>query len=184
MSPNVGPRTGRTQLIATRLPHELVARLDRMAARLSLPGLTVTRAEALRAAATAGLEVLERQAPELRPEAAPLPATEPPRAGEEPEAAPEPPRLELRPTEAPAPRRRAKATAAGVRWTAEVDGRRFLVVPSESRGWWAAGEKTGRKERVIGTYRTADKAKAACQAQTPLTLHWAKVEPTPESTGQ
>jgi hypothetical protein len=85
MSPNVGPRTGRTQLIATRLPHDLVARLDRIAARLSLPGLTVTRAEALRAAATAGLELLERQAPELRPDAAPPQATEPP-APVEPEA--------------------------------------------------------------------------------------------------
>jgi predicted transcriptional regulator len=53
-------RTGRTQLVATRLPFDLVARLDSIAQDLSLPGLTVTRSEATRAAITAGLPVVEK----------------------------------------------------------------------------------------------------------------------------
>jgi predicted DNA-binding protein len=46
-----------------RLPHELIERLDVLAVRLSLPGLIVTRADALRAAVTAGLPELEETAP-------------------------------------------------------------------------------------------------------------------------
>jgi predicted transcriptional regulator len=55
-------RTGRSLLVATRLPHDLVARLDALAEKLALPGLPVTRAEATRAAITAGIEVVERGA--------------------------------------------------------------------------------------------------------------------------
>ena len=86
MTPTQGPRTGRTLLVATRLPFDLVERLDAMAARLSLPGLTVTRAEATRAAVTAGLAVLEQQTADRAelgapPAAAPeQPAPKPPPA--------------------------------------------------------------------------------------------------------
>lgn len=84
MAPTQGPRTGRTLLVATRLPFNLVARLDALAARLSLPGLTVTRAEATRAAVTAGLDLLEQTAPTRTPEppaAKPTPKRKEPRRG-------------------------------------------------------------------------------------------------------
>lgn len=149
MSPNVGPRTGRTQLIATRLPHELVARLDRLAARLSLPGLTVTRAEALRAAATAGLEVLERQAPELRPAAAPPAAAfngHPPcRCGSGlPELEGSCPACFGRPVaelpppaapEAPAPRRKAKNAPNARKGTVAGAAQPADEAPADAEAW-------------------------------------------------
>ncbi len=46
---------------AVRLSHETVERIDRLAERISQPGLTVTRSEALRLAILRGLDVLEAE---------------------------------------------------------------------------------------------------------------------------
>ena len=47
--------------IAIRLPETLLARLDKIAARMSASGVPVTRAEVLRLAATKGVERLEKK---------------------------------------------------------------------------------------------------------------------------
>lgn len=46
---------------AIRLPDSLLARIDKLATRLSQPGMAVTRAEVLRRAAYLGVEQLEKQ---------------------------------------------------------------------------------------------------------------------------
>lgn len=53
-------RTSRTLLVAVRLPHEQIARLDALAGRLSLPGMPISRTEAVRACIAAGLPLVER----------------------------------------------------------------------------------------------------------------------------
>lgn len=47
--------------IAVRLEGDLVARLDAVAAKLSRPGLDITRADAIRVALEAGLTALENE---------------------------------------------------------------------------------------------------------------------------
>ncbi len=46
---------------AIRLPESLLKRLDKLAERMSRPGLTITRAEVLRLAALKGVERLEAE---------------------------------------------------------------------------------------------------------------------------
>jgi hypothetical protein len=52
--------TEKTQ-IAVRLDADLIARLDAVAAKLSRPGLDVTRADAIRVALEAGLRAIEKE---------------------------------------------------------------------------------------------------------------------------
>ena len=52
--------TEKTQ-IAVRLDGDLIARLDAVAAKLSRPGLDVTRADAIRVALEAGLRAIEKE---------------------------------------------------------------------------------------------------------------------------
>lgn len=47
--------------LAIRLEAELIKRLDAVAERLSRPGLTVTRTDAVRVALLTGLEAIERE---------------------------------------------------------------------------------------------------------------------------
>ena len=56
-----GHGKGPTAQIGMRLDHELVARIDAVAAKLSRPGLALTRADALRIAIETGLEKIERE---------------------------------------------------------------------------------------------------------------------------
>jgi len=44
-----------------RLPENLIERIDKIAKRMSRPGIDVTRAEVLRLAATMGVERLEKE---------------------------------------------------------------------------------------------------------------------------
>ena len=46
---------------AVRLDPELLARLDAAAAKLSRPGLVLTRADAIRIALATGIEAIERE---------------------------------------------------------------------------------------------------------------------------
>lgn len=46
---------------AVRLPASLLSRIDKLATRMSKPGITFTRAAVLRLAATKGVEQLERK---------------------------------------------------------------------------------------------------------------------------
>jgi predicted DNA-binding protein len=46
---------------AIRLPRSLLTRLDKMAERMSRPGMPVTRAEVLRLAAHKGVDLLEAE---------------------------------------------------------------------------------------------------------------------------
>lgn len=62
-------RTGRSHLVAVRLPHEMLARIDALAAALSIPGLPVTRTDAIRATVAAGLDKLEQERPDQSPTA-------------------------------------------------------------------------------------------------------------------
>jgi predicted DNA-binding protein len=50
-----------SQQIAVRLDADVVSRLDAIAAKLSRPGLTVTRTDAIRIALMTGLESMERE---------------------------------------------------------------------------------------------------------------------------
>ena len=52
---------GPTLQVAVRLAHGLVGRIDAIAAKLSRPGLELSRADSLRIAIESGLERLERE---------------------------------------------------------------------------------------------------------------------------
>jgi hypothetical protein len=58
--------TGKTELFTVRFEHDVVAKLDRLAADLSRPGLEATRTDALRVAVVIGLAAFEGDGPKRR----------------------------------------------------------------------------------------------------------------------
>jgi predicted transcriptional regulator len=54
--------TGRTTQVTIRLGHDVLARLDAVAAKMTRPGLVVGRTDVLRMAIVAGLPQIERTA--------------------------------------------------------------------------------------------------------------------------
>ena len=55
--------TPRTELVAVRFEHDIVAKLDKLAAELSRPGLKTTRDDALKVAVVVGLAAFEGDKP-------------------------------------------------------------------------------------------------------------------------
>jgi len=56
----------KTELVAVRFEHDVLAKLDRLATELSGPGLKTTRADALKVAVVVGLAALEGDKPRRR----------------------------------------------------------------------------------------------------------------------
>jgi len=52
---------GPTQQIAVRLDAEVISRLDTIAAKLSRPGLDLTRTDAIRIALLSGMQAIEKE---------------------------------------------------------------------------------------------------------------------------
>jgi len=59
-------KNAKSEQVAVRLPHDLIERIDALAAPLSQPGLELGRATVVRMAVAEGVEVLEKRAAETK----------------------------------------------------------------------------------------------------------------------